>query len=66
MYVCIQAMIEQERREKEVDAMMSIAERKRPYHSMQAESGREPTDEEMEAFRLKRRRADDPMAGFLK
>jgi pre-mRNA-processing factor SLU7 len=60
------AMVEQERREKEVDAMMSIAERKRPYHSMQAESGREPTDEEMEAFRLKRRRADDPMAGFLK
>ena len=66
MYVCIQAMVEQERKEKEVDAMMTIEERKRPYHSMQAESGREPTEEEMEAFRLKRRRADDPMAKFLK
>ena len=59
-------MIEQERKEKEVDAMMTIEERKRPYHSMRAESGREPTEEEMEAFQLKRRRADDPMAEFLK
>lgn len=62
----LQAMIDQEQREKEVDALMSIDERKRPYHSMRAESGREPTEEEMEAFRLKRRRADDPMAEFLK
>lgn len=45
---------------------MNIDERKRPYHSMLAESGREPTEEEMEAFRLKRRRADDPMAQFIK
>lgn len=58
--------MEQERREKEVDALMSIDERKRPYHSMLAESGQEPTEEEMEAFRLKRRRADDPMAQFMK
>ena len=58
-------MIEQEKREKEVDALMSVDERKRPYHSMRAESGREPTEEEMEAFRLKRRRADDPMAQFF-
>ena len=58
--------MEQEKKEKEVDAMMSIDERKRPYHSMRAESGRQPTEEEMEAFRLKRRRTDDPMAQFLK
>lgn len=58
--------MDQEQREKEVDALMSIDERKRPYHSMLAESGREPTEEEMEAFRMKRRRADDPMAKFIK
>ena len=59
-----QAMIEQERKEMEVDILMSIDERKRPYHSMQAEVSRKPTEEEMEAFRMKRRRPDDPMAHF--
>ena len=59
-------MIEQERKEKEVDVLMSVDERKRPYHSMRAESGREPTEEEMEAFRMKRRRVDDPMVQFIK
>ena len=59
-------MKDQAQREKEVDALMSVDERKRPHHSMLAESGREPTEEEMEAFRLKRRRADDPMAQFIK
>ena len=62
----LQAILDQEQREKEVDALMSIDERKRPYNSMRAESGRVPTEEEMEAFRLKRRRADDPMAQFIK
>lgn len=38
-------------------------ERKRPYNSMV--DVRAPTDEEMEAFRLKHRRMDDPMADFL-
>lgn len=41
-------------------------ERKRPYHSMKADQSREPTEEEMEAFRMKRRRAEDPMADFVK
>ena len=59
-------MIEQSQREKEVDELMSLGERKRPYNSMLAESGQEPTEEEMEAFRLKRQRADDPMAQFVK
>ena len=30
---------------------MSVDERKRPYHSMRAEEGRVPTEEEMEAYR---------------
>lgn len=58
-------MIEQAQKEKEVDKLMSIDERKRPYNSMLAESGKEPTEEEMEAFRLKRRRAEDPMSQFI-
>ncbi|XP_066573177.1 pre-mRNA-splicing factor SLU7 [Amia ocellicauda] len=50
-------------RVKAVDALMLIDERKRPYNSL-AEV-REPTEEEMEAFRMKRPRPDDPMASFL-
>ena len=39
-------------------------ERKRPYNSMAA-SNKEPTEEEMEAYYLKKQRAEDPMAKFL-
>ena len=52
-------------REKEVDRLMEMDERKRPYNSMKADGGVLPTDEEMEAYRLKRKRQEDPMAGFL-
>lgn len=45
---------------------MSMDERKRPYNSMKADQCQEPTEEEMEAFRLKRKRTEDPMADFLK
>lgn len=58
-------MERQAEREKEVDRLMTMDERKRPYNSMKADSGIFPTDEEMEAYRLKRRRQEDPMAGFL-
>ena len=61
-----QALIAEEERVKEVDRIMSMDERKRPYHSMKADQSREPTEEEMEAFRLKRKRTEDPMADFLK
>lgn len=43
--------------------MMQLDERKRPYNSLK--EVREPTEEEMEAFRMKRPRPDDPMASFL-
>ena len=43
--------------------MLELEERKRPYNSMIEVTA--PTDEEMEAFRLKQRRKDDPMAAFL-
>ena len=44
---------------------MAIDERKRPYHSLKADNSKVPTEEEMEAYRLKKRRTDDPMADFL-
>ncbi len=39
-------------------------ERKRPYNSMSI-SNKEPTEEDMEAYYLKKRREEDPMAKFL-
>ncbi len=56
--------IEKERaRVRQVDKMMAMDERKRPYNSMYTDV--EPTEEEMEAFRRKKLRSDDPMAQFL-
>ena len=63
--VHLQALLAESAREEEVERMMAVGERKRPYHSMRAEESRVPTEEEMEAFRLKRRRVDDPMAHLL-
>lgn len=40
-------------------------ERKRPYNSMGADGCAAPTEEEIEAYRLKRAREDDPMAQFM-
>ena len=60
-----QALAAEERREREMEELMSLDERKRPYHSMKAEEGRVPTEEEMEAYKLKKRRTEDPMADFL-
>ena len=39
-------------------------ERKRPYNSLKGDY-RDVTEEEMEAYRLKRRQQDDPMKDFL-
>ncbi|CAO2643040.1 Pre-mRNA-splicing factor SLU7 [Lemmus lemmus] len=48
---------------EEVKEIMQIDERKRPYNSVY--ETREPTEEETEAYRMKRHRPDDPMASFL-
>lgn len=48
---------------KHIEAIMQVEERKRPYNSLQEVKA--PTEEEMEAFRMKRCREDDPMASFL-
>uniref|UniRef100_A0A8C2GF08 Pre-mRNA-splicing factor SLU7 n=1 Tax=Cyprinus carpio TaxID=7962 RepID=A0A8C2GF08_CYPCA len=57
------ALSAEEQRLKQVSVMMQLDERKRPYNSLK--EVREPTEEEMEAFRMKRCRPDDPMAPFL-
>lgn len=44
---------------------MKLDERKRPYHSMNINT-EEPTEEEMEAYRMKRTHYEDPMAAFIK
>ncbi len=59
----LQAIEKERARVREVDKMMTLDERKRPYNSMYTDV--EPTEEEMEAFRRKKVRSDDPMAAFL-
>lgn len=46
-----------------VKEIMQIDERKRPLQQHIWNSG--TTEEEMEAYRMKRQRPDDPMASFL-
>ncbi|NXY22988.1 SLU7 factor, partial [Atrichornis clamosus] len=57
------ALNAEEARLLHVKEIMQLDERKRPYNS-QYET-REPTEEELEAYRMKRQRPDDPMASFL-
>ncbi|XP_012257725.2 pre-mRNA-splicing factor Slu7 [Athalia rosae] len=49
--------------QKEADRLLKLDERKRPYNSMF--EVKEPTTEEIEAFQMKRKREEDPMAHFL-
>ncbi|OBS78754.1 hypothetical protein A6R68_18865 [Neotoma lepida] len=57
------ALNAEEARLLHVKEIMQTDERKRPYNSIY--ESREPTEEEMEAYRMKRQRPDDPMASFL-
>lgn len=57
------ALEKEEERIKEVDRIMKMDERKRPYNSMYEVA--KPTDEEIEAYHMKKRRDDDPMANFI-
>ena len=52
--------------EKEQSSVIEMDDRKRAYHSMKADDGKAPTEEQMEAYYLKKRRTDDPMADFIK
>ncbi|XP_030594966.1 pre-mRNA-splicing factor SLU7 [Archocentrus centrarchus] len=57
------ALEAEDKRVKQVEVLMQLDERKRPYNSLYEVKA--PTEEEMEAFRMKRSRPDDPMASFL-
>ncbi|KAL4705492.1 hypothetical protein ACJJTC_017352 [Scirpophaga incertulas] len=59
----IQALEMEDKQRRHADYLLSVDERKRPYNSMV--EVKEPTEEEMEAFMMKRRRDEDPMAQFL-
>lgn len=52
----------EELRLQQIDRLMKLDERKRPYNSM-VES-KAPNQEEMEAYYMKRKRDEDPMAFF--
>lgn len=57
------ALKAEEENQKNADKLLSIDERKRPYNSMV--EIKKPTEEEIEAYYLKRRREEDPMSQFL-
>ncbi|KAH0560891.1 pre-mRNA-splicing factor Slu7 [Cotesia glomerata] len=56
------ALKKEEEHQKEVDRLMKMDERKRPYNSMY--QVKEPTAEELEAFQMKRSLEEDPMLQF--
>lgn len=58
-------MEKEKEREEEYDRLMSMDERKRPYHSMKAEGSSFPTEEELEAYHRRKSRKDDPMNDFM-
>ena len=57
-------MKQQEADEKAVADMLEVDERDRKYGAIKG-SMDEPTEEEMEAYRLRLKRADDPMSHFV-
>ncbi|XP_033122450.1 pre-mRNA-splicing factor SLU7-like [Anneissia japonica] len=60
------ALIAEVQRQKEADRILAMDERKRSYNSMKSmDQYKEPTEEEMEAWRLLKQREADPMAQFL-
>ncbi|XP_065071059.1 pre-mRNA-splicing factor SLU7-like [Rhopilema esculentum] len=58
------ALQEEEERSKKMEELLNKDERKRPYNSLRTDF-KEPTEEEMEAYRMKRKRPEDPMSQFL-
>nr|CAD7394023.1 unnamed protein product [Timema cristinae] len=59
----LNALEQEEENQKEAQRLLSIDERKRPYNSMF--EVKKPTDEEIEAYLMMRRRDEDPMAQFM-
>lgn len=59
----MQAMLREEKRLREVEKQMQMDERKRPYNVMY--DGKGPSEEDIEAFKRKRMRDEDPMAKWM-
>ncbi|GFY08754.1 pre-mRNA-splicing factor SLU7 [Trichonephila clavipes] len=57
------ALEEEEAHQKKVDELLNMDERKRPYNSMYEVKA--PSEEQMEAYYIKRHRPEDPMSGFI-
>uniref|UniRef100_A0A2A4K877 Pre-mRNA-splicing factor SLU7 n=1 Tax=Heliothis virescens TaxID=7102 RepID=A0A2A4K877_HELVI len=53
----------EERQQKRAEYLLSVDERKRPYNSMFEVKA--PTEDELEAYKMKKRREEDPMSQFL-
>jgi pre-mRNA-processing factor SLU7 len=62
-----EALKEEEHRLLEADRMLAMDERKRPYIilSYSMIENQAPSEVEMDAYRMKRKRDDDPMAHFM-
>lgn len=58
-----EALKKEELAQKEAEDLLAMNERKRPYNSMF--EVKKPTEEEIEAYYLKRKREDDPMKDFM-
>ncbi|CAF1351836.1 unnamed protein product [Rotaria sp. Silwood1] len=56
-----------EERDRQAEDIVNVDERKRKYNSLKSDINehKEPTEEELEAYRLKKHRHDDPMAQFM-
>lgn len=59
-----EALEAEEKHLREYDEMMALDERKRKYNSMY--EAKAPTEEELEAYHIKRAREEDPMLQFMK
>lgn len=58
-----QALKKEAESQRRADELLAMDERKRPYNSMF--EAKAPSEEEMEAWRMKRRREEDPMSQFI-
>ncbi|XP_029209163.1 pre-mRNA-splicing factor SLU7-like isoform X1 [Acropora muricata] len=58
------ALRKEERHQQEAERLLAIDERKRPYNSLKGDN-LDVTEEELEAYRLRRQQQDDPMKDFL-
>ena len=54
-------------RERQAEELLDVDERKRKYNSLKTDKNElhQPTEEELEAYRLKKHRHEDPMANFV-